>query len=329
MDRDNIEDLLDRYLKKETSTEENRLIEQWLEHNGNADPTWQKFDHLQKDQWLSSVFEEIKGTIHTGEPKLKVIKSAKHLWYKIGAAAAVLIIPLSLFLAWPQLESSIFPSEFSTVVVPNHQKKQIMLPDGSTVWLNAGAVIKFPKSFTGKSREVYLTGEAYFDIKHDDHKPFLIHNGKVLTTVLGTAFNIKEDQDSHTLEVTVTRGKVSVSDDGKLLSILTPNQQLSINLVNRVPTEQKVDAQAVIAWQNADIIFDDITFEEAAIQLQQRFDVKIDFRNDQLKKCRFSGSALKGDKLDKVLKVICAFNNASWGRNPDGSITIDGPGCDK
>lgn len=327
MNQDNIEDLLDRYLKKETSTEENRLIEQWLEDNGNADPTWQKLDRVEKDQWLSGVFAEIKGTIHTHESKVKVIRPLKHLWYKIGAAAAVLIIPLSLFLGWPQFEKRIFPSEFTTIAVPNHQKKQIILADGSKVWLNAGATIRFPKTFTGKLREIYLTGEAYFDIHHDDSKPFLIHNGKVLTTVLGTAFNIKEDQSRHTLEVTVTRGKVSVSDDGKLLSILTPNQQLKINLLNRKPTELNVDAQTVIAWQDAEIVFDDITFEDAAIQLEQNFNVKIAFRNDQLKNCRFSGSALKGDNLDKILEVICAFNNASWKTRADGTIMIDGSGC--
>jgi transmembrane sensor len=327
MNRDNIEDLLDRYLKRETSTEEDQLIEQWLADNGNADSEWEKLDRGDKDRWLSGVFAEIKDTIHANDAKLKVIRPQRHWWYKIAAAAAVLLVPLGFYLSWPQLQPRLFPSELTTMSVPDHQRRQIVLADGSEVWLNAGARLRFPKTFTGKSREIYLSGEAYFDIKHDDQKPFIIHNGKVLTTVLGTAFNIKEDQNRQTLEVTVTRGKVSVSDDGKLLSILTPNRQLRLNLLDRVPTEQDVDAHTVIAWQEADIVFDDITFEEAAVQLEQNFKVKIAFSNEQLKHCRFSGSALKGDNLDKILAVICAFNHASWKTQAGGTIIIDGPGC--
>lgn len=326
MNQDNIEDLLERYLRKETSPEENQLIEQWLMANGNAEPEWQKLDRWNKDQWLSGVFAEIKATIHTNKPKVRLIRPRKNLWYSI-AAVAVLIISLGFYLTWPQLGKRILPSDLTTISVPDRQKKQITLADGSKVWLNAGSELRYPETFNGESREVYLSGEAYFDIQHEDSKPFLIHTGKVLTTVLGTAFNIKEDQNAHTIEITVTRGKVSVADEGKLLGILTPNRQLSINLLNRIPTEKNVDAKAVIAWQDTDILFDDITFAEAAIRLQQHFHVKIAFSNDQLKNCRFSGSALNGDNLEKILKVICAFNHATWETKPDGNIVIDGPGC--
>lgn len=327
MNRDHIEDLLDRYLKKETSIEETEIVEKWLTANGNIDPEWQKLDRPNKDQWLSTVFSEIKETIDTNKPKVLVMKPRKYIWYKVAGVAAVFIISLNFYLGWPLFGEKISQTDLVTIAAPAHQKKQITLADGSKVWLNAGAELKYPSNFKGDSRQVYLSGEAYFDIQHDDTKPFLIHTGKVLTTVLGTAFNIKEDRNSHTVEVTVTRGKVSVADDGKLLHILTPNQQLSVNLTNGIATEKVVDAKAVIKWQDTDILFDDITFADAATQLQQQFNVKINFSNEQLKKCRFSGSALSGDNLDKILKVICAFNNATWQTQPDGSIMINGSGC--
>lgn len=326
MNQDNIEDLLDRYLKKETTTEESQLVEQWLKDNGNADPAWQKLNRLHKDQWLSDVFAEIKGSTGTNKSNVVVMKPQKYLWYKI-AAAAVFVISLSFYLGRPILEKKGMPSDLTVISVRDHQKKQVILADGSKVWLNAGAELRYPKTFAGKSREIYLSGEAYFDIQHDERKPFLIHTGKVLTTVLGTSFNIKEDQNRHTVEVTVTRGKVSVANEGKLLGILTPNRQLSFNLLSKIPTEKIVDAVAVIAWQDRNILFDDITFGDAAIRLQQHFHVKIAFSNDQLKNCRFSGSALNGDNLDKILKAICAFNQATWQTRPDGSIIIDGSGC--
>ncbi|NRF38332.1 FecR family protein [Pedobacter foliorum] len=327
MNRYNIEALLDRYLKKETSIEENQLIEKWLAENGNADSNWKQLDSSSKDKWLSDVFMDIKASIKQNEPKVVPIKSQKHLWYKIAGVAAALILVFGLYLTWPLLEKRMLPTDLTSISIPDHEKKQITLADGTKVWLNAGSELKYAKAFDGKTREVYLSGEAYFDVRHDASRPFLIHTGKVLTTVLGTAFNIKEDPNNHTLEVTVTRGKVSVADDGKLLSILTSNQQVSVDLLTRKPTEKTVDTKTVIAWQDNDILFDDITFADAAIQLEQHFDVKIAFNNEKLKNCRFSGAALRGDKLDKILDVITDFNNASWKLTSSGHIMIYGEGC--
>ncbi|WGQ10058.1 FecR domain-containing protein [Pedobacter gandavensis] len=325
MNQDHIEDLLDRYLKKETSAEENQLVEKWLAEQGNPGTEWQALDQSGKNQWLASVFTDIKDSIPVNEPIVVKMKPEKKRAYKIAAAAAILFISLSVYFGWPLLEKGRLFSDLTAVTVPDHQNKQITLPDGSKVWLNEGSKLEYPKAFNGKSRAVYLSGEAYFDIQHDRSKPFLIHTGKLLTTVLGTAFNIKSD--AQMLVVTVTRGKVKVEDDGKLLSILTPNQQVSVNLSNSAITEKTVDAKAVINWKDSDLLFDDITFADAALQLQQHFQVRIAFNNEQLKHCRFSGSALNGDNLEKILKVICAFNNATWETRPDGIIMIDGPGC--
>src|SRR5690606_2859673 len=95
--------------------------------------------------------------------------------------------------------------------VNSNEHRLLHLPDGSTVIVGVGSKLNYPSSFDSlRTREVYLEGQAYFDIRHNPQKPFIIHTGKVATTVLGTSFNIKawpEDQD---ITVTVTRGKVRV-----------------------------------------------------------------------------------------------------------------------
>lgn len=327
MNHNHIEALLDRYLKRETSLEEDQLIEKWLAENGVADPAWQRLDRPDKDQWLSGVFVDIKASIKTNEPKVILKESGRYLWYKVAGVAAALIIVFSLYLGWSLFEKQVSSPELTSISIPGDQKKQVTLEDGTIVWLNAGSELKYPKVFNEKSRAVYLSGEAYFDVRQDAARPFVIHTGKVLTTVLGTAFNIKEDLRRHTVEVTVTRGKVSVANNGQLLSILTSNQQVSLNLLSGVSAKKTVDATAVIAWQADDMLFDDITFADAAMQLEQHFNVKITFSNEKLKKCRFSGSTLKGDKLDKILDVISGFNKATWQRKSDGHIVIYGEGC--
>lgn len=322
------EALLERYLKGETSVAENELVERWLEENGTANSEWQLLDQSSKNQWLSGVFNEIKDSIHAEEVKvIKMPQRKRSSWRSIAAAAAILVISFTLYQEWPVLQNQLRPSKFTTLNVPANQKKKVALPDGSQVWVNAASELKYPKAFNGKTREVYLSGEAYFDIEHDAAKPFVIHTGNVVTTVLGTAFNIKEDKNKHTVEVTVTRGKVSVANGSKLLGVLTPNQQISFDTSKSETVMKKVDAQLVIAWQQTELHFDDVSFEDAASQLQQRFNVKINFSNNKLKTCRFTGTSLNGENLDKILKVICAFNNATYQTKSDGNILIEGPGC--
>ena len=326
MSRNDIEELLDRYLNGEASPEENERVETWLNNNGSINSEWQQLGKADKDQWLSGLFNEIRGTINN--PKIIALPQRKPLWKYVGAAAAVLAIFFTAYLEWPLSQNHLNQIQLTALHAPLNQKRQITLADGSQVWVNAGSELKYPAAFNTKTREVYLSGEAYFDIKHDVSKPFIIHTGKVITTVLGTAFNIKEDKNQHTIVVTVTRGKVSVANGDEPLGIITPNQQISFNIQSNKAIQQAVDATRAIAWQKIDLHFEDQTFAEVAKQLEQRFNVKIGFGNDRIKNCRFTGASLTGEKLEKVLKTICDFNNATYKTQPDGSITIDGPGCD-
>src|SRR6202012_2137401 len=101
------------------------------------------------------------------------------------------------------------------------------------------------------------------------------------------------------------------------LGIITPNQQISFNVADNKVIKQDVDAQQVISWQQSEMHFDDISFGDAAKQLEQRFKVQINFSNEKLKNCRFTGTALAGEKLDAILKVICTFNNAAYQTKTD------------
>ena len=147
---------------------------------------------------------------------------------------------------------------------------------------------------------------------------------RVVITVLGTAFNVKEDKTRHTIVVTVTRGKVSVANGDEPLGTIIPNQQISYNIVSHQHSKKDVDARRAIAWQQSDIYFNDISFADAAKQLAERFNVKISFADEQIKKSRFTGTVSKQENLDEILRVICNLNNASFETKADGSIVIAG-----
>jgi len=327
MSYNDIKDLLDRYATGNASDEEVERIESWLDENGNPNSEWQQMDKVHRDTWLAGLFQEIRQDITTNEPKL-IALGKRDTWRSVAAVAAIFALFFTLWLEWPVLRGRLNGARLTVVTASSTQKKQIVLADGSTIWINSSSQIKYLSGFKSKLREVYLAGEAYFDIKHDVSRPFIIHTGKVVTTVLGTAFNIKEDKHSHTVVVTVTRGKVSVANGSQPLGTITPNQQITFNTVTDKHVQHGIDAGKVIAWQENYIHFNDVTFAEAAAQLQQRFKVKITFANERIKNCQFTGAALKQEKLDNILKVICAFNKAAYQTKADGTIVIDGPGCE-
>jgi len=327
MSRIDIEDILDRYLKGEASPEEMEHVEAWLDEHHAASSTWQQMDKNRRDQWLTGLFKEIEE--ETGMRNTNVVKMHPgRIWLlAAGSIAAAIVIIFTIVLQKSHVQSISTAGNLAVMNVPANQKRQVVLADGSKIEVNSSSVLKYPIKFDGKTREVFLSGEAYFDIRHNASKPFIIHTGKVVTTVLGTAFNIREDKQQHTIIVTVTRGKVSVANGSEPLGVITPNEQISFNEINLRHTQKNVDAEVAISWLESNLHFNNVTFADAASQLEQRFKVKISFANNKVKNCRFTGTALKAEKLDEILNIICTFNNATYKTRADGSIVIDGPGC--
>ncbi len=328
MSRPDIENLLNRYLRQETTPEENLQVEQWLDGHTTKSGGWHNMNASTREHWLDSVFRDVQQSIRERQPvKVIPLKQKQILLRAITAVAASVAIFFVLYTVWPSLHGWFLPNELVTIQTLPSEKRQLTLSDDTQVWLNAGAKFQYAQTFKGKTREVYLSGEAYFDVKHNSAKPFIVHTGQVLTTVLGTAFNIKAGKGTAQVVVTVTRGKVSVADGSHLLGYLIPNDQISYNTGQHKLLTTTVNASNVIAWRYSDLQFDDLTFSETAQKLEQRFGVKIHFANESLKSCRFSGTAPGSKNLDEVLRIVCAFNHASYEHGSDGSILISGEGC--
>jgi len=203
------------------------------------------------------------------------------------------------------------------------KRRYIVLADGSRVILNQRSTLNHPASFTGGTREVYLTGEGYFDINHDDHKPFIVHTGKLTITVLGTAFNIKAYENQPHITVTVTQGKVKVENDRHSIGIITPNQQITVDAGSGEVKQATVDAEAVTQWQRKELIFDDMPLDEVAVALKMRYNVTVDFDDPALKKSRITASFVNNESLDHVLEVITKVNKIRYSIL-EGHVLISG-----
>jgi ferric-dicitrate binding protein FerR (iron transport regulator) len=185
----------------------------------------------------------------------------------------------------------------------------VMLNDGSRVILNSGAVLRYPLKFDGDKREVFLEGEAYFDIKHESARSFLVHTGKLTTSVLGTTFNIMAYKELSKIAVTVISGKVAVKDTSNAeMVMLTPGRRAEMrNNHKSFVCDSVYNPADAIAWQRGDLVFDDTPLEEIALKLYYRFGTQIIIQNEAKRQMKFSGS-FKTQDLPDILAAIAEIS---------------------
>jgi len=241
---------------------------------------------------------------------------AKHKHYspilKIAAVAAIFVFILASLFLFPGVNITQPPAAKSILISRAAGKSKtelVLLSDGSKVVLNSGSVLRFPLKFSGSKREVFLEGEAYFDIKHESSRSFLVHTGKLTTSVLGTSFNIMAYKELSTIAVTVISGKVAVKDSASAdMVMLTPGRRAEIrNNSHGFICDSVYNSADVIAWQRGDLIFDDTPLEEIALKLSYRFGSQIIIENQSKRQMKFSGS-FKTQALSDILAAIAEIS---------------------
>jgi ferric-dicitrate binding protein FerR (iron transport regulator) len=207
--------------------------------------------------------------------------------------------------------------------VQQKENRVVFLPDGSKVILSPGSKLNYPSSFDGvEKREVFLVGQAFFDVKHNPSRRFIVHTGKLETIVLGTVFNIKALHGEKEITITVARGKVKVKDQNKILGTITPNQQIVYNKGNVTSTQRIVNNESYLDWINQDLLINNLTLSEAAKILEEQFKIKIIIRDPSIREQRFTATFPKDEKLDQALKSITIFNGVTYTYNNDKSEVI-------
>ena len=332
MDEQKLYLLLRKHSQGTCTAEELAALEDWYRAMGQQLPEQAITPGSEAAQQLTQQkLSELRARIANAgnATSLKAVKTGswrKVLRYAALWAGVLLLGAAGYYLLNPRNTGS-HKSDTAYVSELKNFNRFITLPDGSIVILHAGSKLEYPTAFTGKTREVFLSGEAYFDIKHDSLKAFIINTGKVKTTVLGTAFNIKAYPDLPEITVSVTRGKVKVEDDKAVLGVLTPDQQIVYNTKNATALQQKVNAAVKSNWTMSNMIFENVTFETIAVNLGKRYDVNIQFSNESLKQCPVTASFTGTEPLKEVLDVICQVRNATYTIENGHNVLIRGKGC--
>jgi len=194
---------------------------------------------------------------------------------------------------------------YSEIRVPFGQMSQVVLSDGTKIWLNSGTTIRYPEQFAADSRSVTINGEAYFEVAKMAHKPFTVNSSDLKIEVLGTSFNISAYQEDQESTVTLVEGKVNAQSlDGKSMINLIPGQLATKNKNNSNIAIKTVDTDFYKAWIEGRIFFDDEPLGQIANKLDRWFNVKITFDNESLKSHRFTGTILKNKPVDQIMQAL-------------------------
>ncbi len=197
-------------------------------------------------------------------------------------------------------------SGMATIQTAKGELITLTLADGTEVKLNGESKIVYPHQFKGKQRMVYLEGEAFFKVRHDVNRPFLVEAGGIVTRDLGTSFNISA-YSGQDCKVTLVEGSVEVLAKGKHQPVvLTPGQQFSLQQSQNVENIKSVDTEETTAWADGVLYFRDQTLEYVVDELAAYYKVQVDFRNQQAKSMHLDFSA---DKKGSVTEAIALLND--------------------
>jgi transmembrane sensor len=320
--------LVDKYLAGNATPLEERIINDFfstqeskanLPHNERSDEMW------------AAVENRIKNSRDLRYSSSGHTKSKRKKWVTVSLITSI-VFALSAWYILNHGKPSTPGVQMLTTTSTRGQKFTITMNDGSKVYLNSSSTLSYPATFPSDKREVFLEGEAFFEVTRNENRPFLIHSGNITTKVLGTSFNVNAF-DANNISVSVATGKVQVDIDSASRTtsnpsnsvVLLPEQQAIYHKQNGLTTAS-IDIERFIAWKNNTLRFEDASLQEVAVVLERWYNVTIEFGDPGIKKCRINGQ-YKDQTLNSVLESIQYMYKINYEFSEDNKLRLYGKGC--
>lgn len=289
-------DILNRYFSGEASQEETEQILDWV------DASEENKKELEKERMLFDIalFSTHETTVHR---RLSTV-----LRYSIGVAAGIAVLVCGYFFLSNYKQNDNL--QWQAVVAPAGQKAQVVLSDGTKVWLSSKTTLRYPTEFGRSNRNVTLDGEAYFEIAKNKKKPFIVQTEHNKVQVVGTHFDICAYSGSNSFETTLTEGIVDIYklNAAKPTTRLTKDERYTE--IDGVGTKSKLSSHDFLMWREGVYCFDDMPFPTMATKLERYYNVKITIINPAMMHYRCTGKFNEQDGIVHILTVIqqdCPF----------------------
>lgn len=317
------DDLIRRYQSGTCTDQEKALVEKWLASREGSKQS-EKLSTEEREKLLAevsaSLFEKIEQT-----------KSGKQItmfpvW---RMAAAILLLAVASFIVWKFTKTdSLGAIETIQASAAGDEIKKVILSDGSIIWLKDNGTLTYPEKFTGKERNVTVTGEALFEVAKDAEHPFNITIGGMKVTVLGTSFNIKETAAN--IELLVLTGRVSVSSTNNNQNIIVmPNEKIRFDIANQQlakvkPVEE--ETTQVVSQTEYSMNFRDTRMEEVIRRIEGKFDISVSLEDKRIGNCMITVN-LTDQSVERTMETASQILGFSY-EIKNNQITIRGSGCD-
>lgn len=209
-------------------------------------------------------------------------------------------------------------NKMSVLSTPAGGQYEVILPDGTHVWLNAASTLSFPEHFSATERQILLKGEAYFEVAHDANRPFRVSTSRQNIEVLGTHFNISAYEDEPRTLTTLLQGSVRVSSATKN-TLIKPGEQAVSAERNDIRVQQ-ANTRIALAWKNGMIAFEDASLRQIMRQVSRWYNIKVEFAGPENQEV-FTGGVSRNSKLSSLLEILKA-NNIRFSMREEGAIKI-------
>ncbi|MCG6190832.1 FecR family protein [Maribellus maritimus] len=314
--------IIKKYLEGQTTEEESGQAREWLKDPGNDSESRE----ILGDIWANSEislngplpdFNMMLDHVHnwinspkrnTPTQRIYPARRLSILFSTFSKVAAILILPLLLVSLWlyynPKQDiSQVTSTLIREVYTKPGTRTKLELPDGTFVWLNDGTTFRYPEHFVAnKNREVYVDGEAYFEVKSNPDNPFVVNNPMLKTVVTGTHFNINAYEEDHFFEATLLEGKINLQKNNQEFEI-KPGEQVQYDALSKKIVRKNVNPEDATAWINGKLIFKDEKLEVAVKKLGRWYNAEIILIDAELKDYLLTGTIQK-EKLVQMLDMI-------------------------
>lgn len=277
--------------------------------------------------WEQQVVKRIEATEENRASNRSKIFSHRYLFLRHAAVwTGILLVGTFIIRQYVRVQRDKGETVYVEQTNNAHLPVRYVLPDSSIVYLGAGSRISYPKHFMASgSREITLTGEAFFEVKHDVSKSFIVHTGSLDTKDIGTSFKI-DAYDHYPVVVSVAEGEVGVSavtkEASQELATLTPGQKLTYHEADHSFQKGIVDVAGVRQWVTGDLVFDEQPLGLVMLELEKRYDIRASFSDAETADYRISGSFQKGQDIRSVIEMLSIIGKFRYEYKNNQSLII-------
>ena len=301
-------ELIGKFIKGEATVEEQLQVEQWLKADAanaallaDIKATWDSAGKINESLTIdkAKAWKSIQQKISEEEKVLPITRKARAYNAWILRVAAVLIV--GLFATWFFLKVNNAPQLI--LVQTAKEKKTIVMPDSTIIYLNENSTLLYPEEFAANQRKVELTGEAFFEVTKNPDKPFIIGNENFNVKVLGTSFNVLAYDADEEATVSVVTGKVAFSDRSGNSVLLIKNETGILNKNKKQLNKFSSSNTNFLAWKNKKLEFNKTSFNDVCAALKKYFAIEIEVKDKNILNCTFTGY-FEDPTLQNVLNVL-------------------------